>query len=381
MESFEELGLSENVLRGVYAFGFEEPSSIQKRAIPLIIENKDVVAQSQSGTGKTGAFVVSVLERVSQSTTTEQGLTKAIIVAPVRELAYQIRDVANGIGQYTGINIVLSVGGSNMQECRRELQEGVNIVVGTPGRIIDMIERRYIELDGVDMLVMDEADEMLSNNFQRQIRTLVERMPSRTQICLFSATMSPEMLELTKKFMRDPVYILIKQDCLTLDGIKQYYVDVGHERNKYETFCDLYSTVSINQSMVYVNTIDKASRLKRQLNADNFTVCVIHSKMEPSERADIMKSFRNGSARVLISTDLLSRGIDVQQVSVVINYDLPNNKDCYIHRIGRSGRYGRKGVAINMVSSRDHWKINELEQFYCTQIEPLPEKAEICAGI
>lgn len=371
---FEDMNLKDNLLRGIFSYGFERPSLIQSKAVPVIMTGKDVVAQSQSGTGKTGAFVISTLNTIKEDINGCQGL----IVVPTRELACQIHNVCKNIGQYLNVKTVVCVGGSNIQQSREELKEGCVVVVGTPGRIIDMIERGYLSTRLVRMFIMDEADEMLSNSFLNQVRTIIQSLPTSAQICLFSATIPPPVLDITTKFMDNPKRILVKQEQLTLEGIKQYFIDVGHDRWKFDTFCDLYSYISVSQSIIYVNRKSKADELKERLENKNFTVSVMHGRMTGSERSAIMRQFRNGETRILISTDLLSRGIDIQQVSVVINYDLPhmNNKESYIHRIGRSGRYGRKGVAINFVTRKDFFKIRELEKFYQTEIVEMPENID-----
>lgn len=368
---FDDMGLREDVLRGIYGYGFETPSEIQSKAIPYIIQGKDIIAQSQSGTGKTGTFVIGALNRIDPNIKTCQ----AIIVVPTRELAVQIVDVCHNLGLYTGTKPVLCVGGSNIQDCRREIVNRPTIIVGTPGRIIDMIQRNYISTNAIKMLILDEADEMLSQSFAKQIRSIVETVPKDAQICLFSATMNDAALSMAKKIdMRNPVVLLIKQEELTLEGIRQYYINVDQERYKFDTFCDIYDMISISQSIVYVNSKKAADEIKHNLEKHKFTVSVIHSQLSPQERAAIMKEFRSGDTRILISTDLLSRGIDIQQVSIVINYDLPhsNNKESYIHRIGRSGRFGRKGVAINLITNRDFYKLEELERYYNTRIETMP---------
>ena len=368
-DDFSQMNLKANILRGIYSYGFSTPSVIQQKAIMPMVHGKDIIAQSQSGTGKTGAFVIGTLQKLDD---TKNGVL-AIIMSPTRELAHQIQGVFQQLGQYTKLKSVLCVGGTNISECRRQLNHCPAVVIGTPGRIIDMIERNYIYPGSTEMLVIDEADEMLSNSFQEQLETIVKCLPNDAQICLFSATIPKEMLEITNMFMRDPINILVKKEMLTLQGISQFYIDVQDFRNKFATFCDLYKSISVNQSIVYVNTKRRAEELYDRLKEENFTVSVIHSRMRPFDRTEIMKQFRGGSIRVLISTDLLSRGIDVQQVSVVINYDLPNNNESYLHRIGRSGRYGRKGLAINFITRRDYWKLDEIKKFYDTEIGPLPK--------
>lgn len=374
-EKFENMDIKENILRGIFAYGFENPSEIQSKAIVKIKSGRDIIAQSQSGTGKTGAFVIGAYERIDEKI----GGCQVIIISPTRELACQIVDVCNNIGNFTKINTVLCVGGSNIQDSRKHLEKGTTIVVGTPGRVIDMIEKKYLCTKNVKLLIMDEADEMLSNTFVRQIKTVIEYIPQSSQICLFSATISPEIIDITNNFMNDPEHILIKQEDVTLDGIKQFYINVEHEKWKLDTLFDLYDIMSINQSIIYANTKQRVDWLREQMEQRNFPVSVIHSSMSPAQRTAIMKEFRGGTTRILISTDLLARGIDIQQISIVINYDLPNlphNKESYIHRIGRSGRFGRKGVAINFITKKDYWKIGELKKCYSTEITEMPQNIQ-----
>jgi translation initiation factor 4A len=281
------------------------------------------------------------------------------------------------------------IGGTSVRDDMKALQDGPQIVVGTPGRVQDMIQRRFLKTDAMKMFVLDEADEMLSvsfyaiaklltwtNSFKRgfteQIYDIFQLLPQSTQVVLLSATMPQDVLEVTTKFMRDPVRILVKKAELTLEGIKQFYIAVEKEDWKLDTLSDLYETVTITQAVIFCNTRRKVDWLTDKLTARDFTVSAMHGDMDQAQRDLIMKEFRSGSSRVLIATDLLARGIDVQQVSLVINYDLPANRENYIHRIGRGGRFGRKGVAINFVTAEDVRMMREIEQFYSTQIEEMP---------
>lgn len=371
-DSFDDMGLNENLLRGIYAYGFETPSVIQSKAIPTIITGRDVVAQAQSGTGKTGAFVISMLQMIDPNISGVQGL----IMSPTRELAIQTFEVCKNICKYMDVYPLLCVGGTDIIKTRNDISRGGPIIIiGTTGRIIDMMQRRYLGFKDMKLLIIDEADEMLSFNFTNQVKAIISEMSSKVQICIFSATMPMPVLELTEKFMNKPINILVKTEALTLEGIQQFYIDAIEERNKFDYFCYLYEHISVSQSIIYVNRKGVADELKDRLEEKNYTVSVIHSGLSPNDREHIMRNFRSGITRILISTDLLSRGIDVQQVSVVINYELPhmNNKESYIHRIGRSGRYGRKGVAINIISEKDYYKLEELEKFYQTHIQALPK--------
>lgn len=368
IDSFDDMGLREDLLRGIYAYGFEKPSAIQQRGIMPVIAGRDTIAQAQSGTGKTATFSIGALARVDLHIKD----TQVLVLAPTRELAQQIHKVVNALGDYMKVTSHSCVGGTAVREDIRTLTSGVQIVVGTPGRVNDMINRNALRLDRLKLFVLDEADEMLSRGFKDQIYDVFQFLPSNVQVCLFSATMPIEILQITKRFMRDCVRILVKRAELTLDGIKQFYVAVEKEDWKLDTLCDLYETLTITQAIIYCNTRRKVDWLTDKMTQRDFTVSAMHGEMTQQERELIMKEFRSGSSRVLITTDLLARGIDVQQVSLVINYDLPSNRENYIHRIGRSGRFGRKGVAINFVTSEDVPAMKELEQFYNTQIDEMP---------
>ena len=370
IDSFDNMDLREELLRGIYANGFETPSAIQQRAIKPVILGKDTIAQAQSGTGKTAAFSIGALQQLDLSVHECQ----ALILAPTRDLAQQTHAAGiAALGDYMGVRAHVCIGGTQVREDIRALQDGVHVVVGTPGRVYDLINRRALRTDAIRLFVLDEADEMLSRGFKDQIYEIFKFLPEKVQVALFSATMPMEVLEVTNRFMRQPVRILVKRDELTLEGIKQFYIAVEREEWKLDTLCDLYETLTITQAMIFVNTRRKVDWLTERMTERDFTVSAIHGDMDQRERDVILREFRSGSSRVLISTDLLARGIDVQQVSLVINYDLPTNRENYIHRIGRSGRFGRKGVAINFLAAGDVRYLQDIEQFYATQIEEMPQ--------
>lgn len=368
VEKFDDMNLKETLLRGIYAYGFEKPSAIQQRAIMPCIKGKDVIAQAQSGTGKTATFVISILQQMEM----DDRECQALVLAPTRELAQQIHKVVIALGDYMDLQCHACTGGGSVKEDFRKLEQGQHVVVGTPGRVLDMINRRALNPRKIKIFVLDEADEMLSRGFKDQIYDVFRKLPSNTQVILLSATMPDDVLEVTKRFMRDPIRILVKKEELTLEGIKQFYVQVEKEEWKLETLCDLYETLTITQAVIFVNTRRKVDWLMEKMHDRDFTVSAIHGDMEQKERDVIMREFRTGSSRVLITTDLLARGIDVQQVSLVINYDLPANRENYIHRIGRGGRFGRKGVAINFVTVDDVRIMKDIEQFYHTQVDEMP---------
>jgi len=368
VDSFDDMVLKEELLRGIYGHGFEKPSSIQQRGILPIIEGRDTIAQAQSGTGKTGTFAIAGLQILNA----KEADCQMLILAPTRELAQQIHKVIQQLGTYLTVTSRACVGGTSVREDVQHLSAGIQVVVGTPGRVNDMINRGALRLEKLKLFVLDEADEMLSRGFKDQIYDCFQFLPADVQVALFSATMPNEILQLTSRFMRDPVQILVKKEELTLDGIKQYYVAVEKEDYKLATLIDLYESLTIQQAIIYCNTRRKVNWLTDKMKQQDFTVSSMHGDMQQQERDLIMREFRSGSTRVLITTDLLARGIDVQQVSLVINYDLPMNRENYIHRIGRSGRYGRKGVAINFVTDEDEEKLREIEQFYNTHVDELP---------
>lgn len=294
-------------------------------------------------------------------------------MAPTRELAVQIQKVFMGLGDFMGAECNACIGGTNVREEMKKLEAGVHVVVGTPGRVFDMINRGALRVDNLKMFILDEADEMLSRGFQEQIYDIFQHLPPSTQVALISATLPDEVLDVTRNFMKNPVRILVKRDELTLEGIRQFYVALEEEDWKLETLCDLYETIQVTQAVIFCNEKSKVDKLTEQLNERDFTVSCLHGDMDQQERERIMKEFRTGSSRILITTDILARGIDVQQVSLVINFDLPKNQENYIHRIGRGGRFGRKGVAINFVLPKDVDAMRRIEEFYHTQIEEMPE--------
>lgn len=368
-ETFDDMSLRDELLRGIYAYGFEKPSAIQQRAIMPMIRGRDTIAQAQSGMGKTATFVIGILQNID----TLVHKVQALILAPTRELAQQIQKVVVALGDYMGLHCHICIGGTMVNEDIRIFQnETPHVVVGTPGRVFDMIQRRALGTTSIKTFCLDEADEMLSRGFKEQIYDVFQFMPASCQVGLFSATMPQDVLEMTDKFMRDPLRILVKKDELTLEGIKQFYIGIEKEEWKLDTLCDLYETLTITQAIIYTNTRRKVEWLTQKMGEKDFTVSMLHGEMDQKERDTIMREFRTGSSRVLVTTDLLARGIDVQQVSLVINYDLPTNRENYIHRIGRSGRFGRKGVAINFLTDQDVRVLRDIEQFYNTTVDEMP---------
>ena len=367
----DNVNLKIKLLRGIYAYGFETPSPIQQKSIIPMITGRDVIAQAQSGTGKTGAFITGVLQIVDEKVNE----TQAIIVCPTHELAIQNYTVCDEIGSsHLKTKPMLLIGGTSIKEDIESIKESVpQIVIGTPGRIQHMMQKRYLKYDHVKVIVLDEADEMLSYRFEQQIYNIFRCLKDEVQICLYSATMPPELHDMTSKFMIDPVSILVKKGLLTLEGLHQYKVGVNNDHDKYDCLKDLFNKISVSQSIIYCNSNKRVQDLYDAMVQDNFPVVCIHSKMDVHERRNNFKRFKDGEFRVLISSDVTARGIDIQQVSVVVNFDVPKCKHKYLHRIGRSARYGRKGMAINFVSRRDYRKLREITEWYQTEINYLPE--------
>jgi ATP-dependent RNA helicase len=366
--SFDDMGLREDLLRGVYSYGFEKPSAVQQRAIVPIISGRDVIVQSQSGTGKTCVFSVGCLQSLDLSLREPQ----CLILSPTRELAEQSQKVLLALGDCMNVQVHACIGGKNLSEDSKRLDHGVHIVSGTPGRVFDMIRRKHLRTRSIKVLVLDEADEMLNRGFKDQVYDIYRYLPFNTQCLIVSATIPQEILEMTEKFMKKPIKILVRRDEISLEGIKQFFVAVELEKWKFDTLCDLYDTLVITQAVIFCNKRSKVEWLTEKMREANFTVSMMHGQMVQKERDAIMEDFRSGSSRVLIATDIWGRGLDVQQVSLVINYDLPTNRELYIHRIGRSGRYGRKGVAINFVKNEDIRLLRDIELFYSTQIDEMP---------
>ena len=369
--NWEDLEAKMELLRGIYAIGFETPSPIQKKAISPMFDKKDVIAQAQSGTGKTGCFAVASL----QLTDVTKSVPQVLILSPTRELAMQTQNVIDTIGnQMKGMKTQLLIGGTSTEEDIRKLNENSpQIIIGCPGRVHDMMRRKRLQTKDLKLIVIDEADEMLSSGFKEQVYNIFQFMPNEIQVGLFSATMPIELHSLTEKFMRNPIKILVKSEQLTLEGIEQFYIALDSDDQKYDALKDLYGIISMSQCIIYCNSVKRVSDLYDAMTADNFPVCQIHSNMEKEDRNASYEAFKSGSQRVLISSNVTARGIDIQQVSTVVNFDVPKCIHTYLHRIGRSGRWGRKGIGINFVTRRDARNIKDVENHYQTQIKELPQ--------
>ena len=386
-ETFDDMGgdegLKEELLRGIYAYGFENPARIQMWAIPQIIAGREILAQAQSGTGKTGAFVISALQLIDEKLKAPQ----AIILSPTCELAQQTYIVARSIGSFMkDVNFSYTVGGADRLNNIKELGGAIGnkkleecavaqIIVATPGRLKDLIAYNPELFDHIKLLIVDECDELLHGTFKEELRTIIKALPSEIKICLFSATLNTDVVALSDLILDNPVKILIKKERMTLEGIKQTYVQIKNQDEKIAFIIDMLATLPIQQFIVYVNSKKNAERLKEQLEKENYAVMTINSSNSKIERAEIIRNFKKGNAKCLISTDLLARGIDIQQLSLIINYDLPrkDNIQTYIHRIGRSGRFGKKGLSINLVTDYDNETQNLISMTFKCRIELLKE--------
>jgi translation initiation factor 4A len=370
IKEWDSLNLKDDLLRGIYRYGFEKPTPIQSTSILPIIEKKDVIAQARSGTGKTGSFTIGALQRIDVSKNT----TQVLMLAPTHELVKQISVVVSNIGNaMNGLLVKTLVGGTSVMEDSIELRNNPpHIIVGTPGRVYDMIRRKNINMNSIELFILDEADEMLSKGFKEQIYDIFKNFNNDVQVAIFSATMPEDVLTLTNKFMRDPVKIILKPEELTLECIQQYFVALPGDNDKFETLKDLFAFLQISQCIIYVNTIKRVNDLYEAMKKEGFPVCHIHSSMDKTERDKTFQKFRTGSSRVLISSGITARGIDIQQVSVVINFDITRDVDTYLHAIGRSGRYGRKGLAINFVTKQDLDQMRKIERHYGISIKELP---------
>jgi len=370
INSWDELEIPTDLLRGIYAHGFENPSPIQKKAILPIVNRRDIIAQAQSGTGKTATFTIGALSLVDL----DKDETQVLVLSPTRELSFQTTKVMEGIGSMlSNLKIQTLVGGSSIDEDANKLKTSIpHVITGCPGRVYDMMRRNYITTDKIKLIILDEADEMLSDGFKDQVYNIFQNLGSNIQVALFSATLPSTIHQITNKFMRNPVRVSVKTEQLTLEGIAQYYVAVENDVQKYETLKDLFNSLSVSQCIIYANSVKRVADLYDAMIEDGFPVCCIHSNMERGDRDRAFQEFKTGKFRVLISSNVTARGIDIQQVSVVINFDIPKCVHTYLHRIGRSGRWGRKGLGINLITKRDVYKMKEIESHYSTQIDELP---------
>jgi superfamily II DNA/RNA helicase len=369
--NFDELNLSENLLKGVYLHGFTQPSPIQIKGINSINTGKDCILQSQSGTGKTATYLLGIMNKLVENDKNCQ----SIIITPTRELADQVYNVASVLSKYTTFKIVKCIGGTDITQSQNELKTAT-IVIGTIGRIHHMINNKKINIHNIKNLVLDEADDILFDGIPDKIQDIIDKLPIGMQMVLISATMCSNVFNFSKRLMHDPIKILLKNNEIIVDLISQFYIDIETEEYKFDTLLDLYNLLSTSQVIIFCNTIRKVEWLEQNLKQNNFPITVIHSNMTQQQRDDVIKEFREGKTRLLLTTDLLARGIDIPQVNMVINYDLPIDKETYVHRIGRCGRFDKRGVSITMIKTTDPYDIktlNRMKYFYKMDIKEMPD--------
>jgi len=362
-ESFEDMKLKDELLKGIYEFGLEKPSTIQQRGIVPCIKGNDIIAQAQSGNEKTATFCISALQRVN----TEEPECQVLILVPTTEVATQTLKVLNDLGSHMKIQSHACVGGTALSEDIQILQGGVQIVIGTPVCVLGIASRNALNLDNLLMFVLDELDTMLSKEFKDQIYDIFRLVPSNVQVCLFSATMPEEVVNMTLRFMRNPVRILEKEDGLTLKGLRQFYCVVEQEEWKVDTICDHYETLTVVQAIIYCNTREKTEWLQDKMTSRGFTVSCMHGEMDMVKREEIMKEFREGSSRILITTELIERNINW----MVINYNLPNQEN-YMLRVGVKESIGRTGSTLTLLSHDDLREMQAIQKFYNVEIGDMP---------
>ncbi|EPS40311.1 hypothetical protein H072_5868 [Dactylellina haptotyla CBS 200.50] len=367
---FEELYIKRELLMGIFEAGFEKPSPIQEETIPVALTGRDILARAKNGTGKTAAFVIPALERVNA----KSPKTQALILVPTRELALQTSQVCKTLGKHLGINVMVTTGGTGLKDDIIRLNEAVHVLVGTPGRILDLAGKGVADFSECPTFIMDEADKLLSPEFTPIIEQLLAYFPSDRQIMLFSATFPLVVKSFMDKHLKQP-YEINLMDELTLRGVTQYYAFV-EEKQKVHCLNTLFSKLQINQSIIFCNSTNRVELLAKKITELGYSCFYSHAKMLQNHRNRVFHDFRNGVCRNLVCSDLLTRGIDIQAVNVVINFDFPKNAETYLHRIGRSGRFGHLGLAINLINWDDRFNLYKIEQELGTEIQPIPAQID-----
>lgn len=363
---FEDYYLKRELLMGIFEKGFEKPSPIQEEAIPIILAGKDVLARAKNGTGKTAAFIIPCLEKVDASVNAIQ----VLMLVPTRELALQTSAIVMEIAKHMEIQVMASTGGTNLRDDIIRLYSPVHVMVATPGRVHDLADKGIADLSKCKIIVMDEADKLLSPEFQEVLEALIAKCKSDRQICLFSATFPVTVRAFKEKFLPD-AYVINLMDELTLRGITQYYAFV-EEKQKVHCLNTLFTKLDINQSIIFCNSVNRVELLAKKITELGYSCFYIHAKMKQPDRNRVFHEFRNGATRHLVCSDLFTRGIDIQSVNVVINFDFPKGSETYLHRIGRSGRFGHLGLAINLITYEDRFSLYKIEQELSTEIKPIP---------
>lgn len=364
---FEDYYLKRELLMGIYEKGYEKPSPIQEETIPIALAGRDILARAKNGTGKTASFLIPALEK----TDTTKNAIQVLVLVPTRELALQTSQVCKELGRHMNVQVMVSTGGTSLKDDIVRLYNTVHILVATPGRVLDLANKKVADLSHCQTMIMDEADKLLSPEFQPLIEQLIDFLPKDRQILLFSATFPVTVKDFKERFLARP-YEVNLMDELTLKGVTQYYAFV-EERQKVHCLNTLFSKLQINQSIIFCNSVNRVELLAKKITELGYSCFFIHAKMLQSHRNRVFHDFRNGACRNLVSSDLFTRGIDIQAVNVVINFDFPKNSETYLHRIGRSGRYGHLGLAINLITYEDRFNLYKIEQELGTEIKPIPQ--------
>lgn len=362
---FEDMNISNEICRAVLDMGFEEATPIQSQAIPVILEGKDIIGQSQTGTGKTAAFGIPLLERINP----EDRRLQALILCPTRELAIQVSEEFRKLLKYKdNIRVLPIYGGQPIDRQIAALRKGTQVVIGTPGRVMDHMRRRTIKAETVQMMILDEADEMLDMGFREDIETILVKIPEEHQTLLFSATLSPEILDITKRFQKNPEFIKIVRKELTVPNIEQYYFDVK-EKTKLDALCRIIDVYDPKLAMVFCNTKKRVDDLVEMLQGRGYFAEGLHGDLKQAQRDKVMQKFRNGTIEILVATDVAARGIDVDDIDVVFNYDVPQDEEYYVHRIGRTGRAGKAGKAFTFCVGKEIYKLRDIMRYTKTKIQ------------
>lgn len=368
INNFKELQISEEILRAIEDLGYEQPSPIQSRAIPEVLAGNDVIGQAQTGTGKTAAFSIPLLQNIDRNSRSLQ----AVVLCPTRELAIQVSEEMRKLTKYmSGVRTLPIYGGQPINRQIKALKGGVSVIIGTPGRVIDHINRKTLRMDNVKMVVLDEADEMLDMGFREDIETILQSVPEDRQTTLFSATMPKSILELTKKYQKDPVHIKVVRKELTVSNIKQYYIETRNS-NRLEVLTRIVDVYNPKLTVVFTNTKKGADELVSSLQARGYGADSLHGDMKQVQRDIVMDKFRSGTIDILVATDVAARGIDIDDVECVVNYELPQDEEYYVHRIGRTGRAGREGIAFSFVFGREMRRMKDIERYTKSKLEKHP---------
>lgn len=364
---FEEYMLKRELLMGIFEKGWENPSPIQEASIPIALVGRDVLARAKNGTGKTGAYAIPILERID----VKRDELQALIMVPTRELALQTSQICIELGKYIGVKVMVTTGGTNLKEDIMRLYDPVHLIIATPGRILDLMNKDIVKTPHCNMLVLDEGDKLLSLDFKGMLDNIIGHLPNKRQILLFSATFPLSVDQFILRYLGDP-YEINLMDELTLKGVTQYYAFV-QERQKVHCLNTLFSKLQINQSIIFCNSTQRVELLAKKITELGYSCFYIHARMNQQHRNRVFHDFRQGACRNLVCSDLFTRGIDIQAVNVVINFDFPRHAETYLHRIGRSGRFGHLGIAINLITYDDRFSLHRIEQELGTEIKPIPK--------